>query len=116
RLGPVLVLGSPGGDTIANTVVQVLRNIVDYSMALDEAVSYPRVHHGFVPDAIRTERMLPVSKTLRAQLAALGHSFATPTRTIGDANNLARTDAGWEGFADGREGGAALAARSDKQR
>src|SRR5690606_6672863 len=36
-----LVLGSPGGDTIPNTVTQVLRNVVDYGMTIDQAVSAP---------------------------------------------------------------------------
>ena len=58
--GPVLLLGSPGGDTIPNTVVQVLRNLVDYNMPLDQAIEQPRIHHGFVPDAIRTERLRPI--------------------------------------------------------
>ena len=106
--GPVLILGSPGGDTIPNTVVQVLRNVVDYKMALDRAVEHPRIHHGFVPDAIRSERLRPIDPVTRNQLRQLGHAFAQPSRTIGDANNIARTAIGWEGMADPREGGLAL--------
>ena len=79
--GPVLLLGSPGGDTIPNTVVQVLRNLVDYNMPLDQAIEQPRIHHGFVPDAIRTERLRPIPAALRAKLRALGHAFAPASRT-----------------------------------
>lgn len=107
--GPVLVLGSPGGDTIANTVVSVLQSLVDDHLPLDRAVDLPRIHHGFVPDAIRTERLRPLPPATRQGLEALGHAFTQPVRTIGDANNLARTLAGWEGYSDPREGGAALA-------
>lgn len=106
--GPVLVLGSPGGDTIPNTVVSVLRLISDHHYPLDRAVDAPRIHHGFVPDAIRSERLRPVPKLTREALERLGHVFTPAVRTIGDANNLARTNAGWEGYADPREGGLAL--------
>lgn len=109
--GPVLVLGSPGGDTIPNTVVTVLRRLADYHEPLDAAVDAPRIHHGFVPDAIRTERLRPLSAHLEQSLSRLGHQFTPPARTIGDANNLARTSAGWEGYSDPREGGLALAAK-----
>lgn len=108
--GPVMVLGSPGGDTIPNTVVSVLRLIADHQWPLDKSVDQPRIHHGFVPDAIRTERQRPIPQAVRQALVQLGHTLAPPTRTIGDANNLARTPLGWEGYADPREGGLALAA------
>jgi gamma-glutamyltranspeptidase / glutathione hydrolase len=108
--GPVLVLGSPGGDTIPNTVVSVLRLLVDEHRPLDEAIDAPRIHHGFVPDAIRSERMRPLPAQLERALSLLGHQFTKPARTIGDANNLARTATGWEGYADPREGGLASCA------
>src|SRR5690606_2358319 len=47
---PALVLGSPGGDTIPNTIAQVFVNLVDHGLPLDEAIDRPRIHHGFVPD------------------------------------------------------------------
>lgn len=110
--GPLLVLGSPGGDTIANTVVSVLKLMVDHQYPLDRAVDAPRIHHGFVPDAIRTERLRPIPPSVKQALVRLGHDFTAPARTIGDANDLARTAAGWEGYADPREGGLALAVPS----
>lgn len=106
--GPVLVLGSPGGDTIANTVVSVLRLLADHRLPLDLAVDAPRIHHGFVPDAIRTERLRPLDQSVKHSLQQLGHAFTQPVRSIGDANNLVRTAFGWEGYADPREGGLAL--------
>jgi gamma-glutamyltranspeptidase / glutathione hydrolase len=109
RDGPVLVLGSPGGDTIANTIVSVFRRVVDHGQPLDIAVDAPRIHHGFVPDALRSERLRPISPALRHGLEQMGHQFTTPSRTIGDANNLARTSHGWEGYSDPREGGRAAA-------
>ncbi len=105
----VLVLGSPGGDTIPNTVVQVLRNLVDGQMTLDAAVDAPRIHHGFVPDALRTERLRPIDAKLRAGLEALGHHFDGTRLTIGDANNLLISGHDFYGYADPREGGLAAA-------
>ncbi len=107
-VGPVLVLGSPGGDTIPNTVVSVLRLLADHHFPLDRAVDAPRIHHGFVPDAIRSERLRPLHPAVKHSLERLGHAFTPPVRSIGDANNLARTAFGWEGYSDEREGGLAL--------
>jgi gamma-glutamyltranspeptidase/glutathione hydrolase len=109
---PVAVLGTPGGDTIPNTVVQVIRNLVDYRMTLDDAVDAPRIHHGFVPDVVRWEAEHPLAASTLKELEALGHHF-TRRRVIGDANSIVvRYDGSslvaW-GYADPREGGLAAA-------
>lgn len=109
RLG--LVLGSPGGDTIPNTVVQVLRNVVDYGMTIDKAVVAPRIHHGFIPDAIRYERGRAIPMATRRALQKLGHRFSKNTTPIGDANNILIAGEVAFGIADPREGGLALAAK-----
>ncbi len=51
----VAVVGSPGGRTIINTVLQVILNVVDFGMDIQEAVSAPRIHHQWLPDRIRIE-------------------------------------------------------------
>jgi gamma-glutamyltranspeptidase/glutathione hydrolase len=112
---PVLVLGSPGGDTIPNTVVRVLRNVVDYGLTLEDAIDAPRVHHGFVPDEIRYESGRAVAPAVLTELAGLGHKLAKPTRTIGDANAIVIADGVASAYADPREGGLALAARSKRE-
>jgi len=53
---PVLVLGSPGGPTIINSVLQVLLRVVDGGEPLDRAVAAPRLHHQWFPDRIDVER------------------------------------------------------------
>jgi gamma-glutamyltranspeptidase/glutathione hydrolase len=50
-----LVLGSPGGPTIINTVLQVVTNVVDFGMNLQQAVDSPRFHHQWMPDELRME-------------------------------------------------------------
>lgn len=106
----VLVLGSPGGDTIPNTIVQVLRNVVDYGMTIDRAVEAPRIHHGFIPDEVRFEAQRPISRAIRQGLIGLGHRFGKRRVSIGDANNILIHAGIAYGFADPREGGLALAA------
>lgn len=51
-----LVLGSPGGPTIINTVFQVLLNVVDFGMDIQEAVDVPRIHHQWMPDRLFAEK------------------------------------------------------------
>ncbi|HWO14249.1 MAG TPA: gamma-glutamyltransferase [Polyangiaceae bacterium] len=105
----VLVLGSPGGDTIPNTITQVLRNIIDYGMTLDAAVDAPRIHHGFIPDQIRLER--PLAPATLHELEQLGHRFDAKRTRIGDANSILIDGATAYAYADRREGGLALAAK-----
>ncbi|MEP6832845.1 MAG: gamma-glutamyltransferase [Gemmatimonas sp.] len=52
----VAVVGSPGGRTIINTVLQVVLNIIDFKMPIQEAVNAPRFHHQWLPDVITFER------------------------------------------------------------
>ncbi len=51
-----LVLGSPGGSTITNTVLQVLLNVLVYKMDVLQAVSAPRFHDQWSPDKVELER------------------------------------------------------------
>ncbi len=105
----VLVLGSPGGDTIPNTVAQVLRNAVDWGLPIDQAVAHGRVHHQFLPDRVRVEKRSPPAKAALAALVALGHSIAPEGMPIGHANSILVDAASGMayGVADAREGGKA---------
>jgi gamma-glutamyltranspeptidase / glutathione hydrolase len=49
------VLGSPGGRTLINSVLQVALNLVEFRMGVAEAVAAPRIHHQWLPDRIRME-------------------------------------------------------------
>ena len=50
-----LVLGSPGGGTIINTVLQVVLNVLVFKMDVREAVTAPRFHHQWMPDELLVE-------------------------------------------------------------
>jgi gamma-glutamyltranspeptidase/glutathione hydrolase len=52
---PVLALGSPGGPTIINTVLEVIVNVLDFNMNVQDAVNWPRFHHQWMPDELRVE-------------------------------------------------------------
>ena len=52
---PYLALGSPGGPTIINTVLEVMVNVLDFGMNVQDAVNWPRFHHQWMPDELRVE-------------------------------------------------------------
>jgi gamma-glutamyltranspeptidase / glutathione hydrolase len=80
-------LGSPGGGTIINTVLQVIVNIVDHGMNIQQAIDAPRFHHQWLPDEIYSE---PGSTPhdLRAALEAMGYHFREKVEEIGDAHGV----------------------------
>ena len=51
-----MAVGTPGGPTIINSVLQVIVNVRDFRMNLQEAVNSPRIHHQWLPDELRMER------------------------------------------------------------
>ena len=52
---PVLAVGSPGGPTIINTVLEVIVNVLDFGMNVQDAVNWPRFHHQWLPDVLSME-------------------------------------------------------------
>lgn len=99
-----MVLGSPGGPTIINTVLQVLVNVLDFGMNAQEAVDWPRIHHQWMPDRLRMERSFSPD-TIQA-LRARGHAISI-VDSIGEVAAIL-SDGGWlQGAADGRAEGTA---------
>lgn len=82
---PYLVLGSPGGPTIINTVLQTIVNVVDHRMSVRQAVTAPRVHHQWMPDEIRYEDGA-LNPDVRATLERLGHRFAARPGNMGSCH------------------------------
>ncbi len=62
---PVMAIGSPGGRTIINTVLQVILNYVDFGMDVAQAVEAPRIHHQWLPDRTSFERIGISPDTIR---------------------------------------------------
>ena len=71
---PLLVIGSPGGRTIINTVLQVILNYIDHGMNIAEAIEAGRFHHQWLPDVIYIEKNA-ISKDTEKILKALGHKI-----------------------------------------
>ncbi|MGE5784782.1 MAG: gamma-glutamyltransferase, partial [Myxococcales bacterium] len=104
-----LVLGTPGGDTIPSTLLQLVNSLVDYSVPIDLAVDAPRLHQGVARRAgVRMEGNRPASAKVRHGLAKLGHKFDQSTGAMGHANTIGVIDGNFYGYVDPREGGLAL--------
>jgi gamma-glutamyltranspeptidase/glutathione hydrolase len=112
-------VGSPGGPTIINTVLQVIVNVIDYGMNIQQAIDAPRIHHQWMPDLIRFEPY-GLNADTRKELERRGHLF--PKRSggngateetsalIGDAHGVmvdAKTGLRL-GASDSRRGGKAI--------
>ncbi|MGH7605480.1 MAG: gamma-glutamyltransferase family protein, partial [Gemmatimonadaceae bacterium] len=68
----VAVVGSPGGRTIINTVLQVILNQIDFDMPIRDAVAAPRFHHQWLPDVLLVEQSGLPPETISA-LEAMGY-------------------------------------------
>jgi len=101
-----MVVGTPGGPTIINSVYQVIVNVLDHGMSLAEAVAAPRVHQQALPDVVFYERGGLAQTTLDG-LRTMGYQLRERGR-MGDIAAIERTAAGWVGVADPRRGGGAV--------
>jgi gamma-glutamyltranspeptidase/glutathione hydrolase len=83
----ILVLGSPGGPTIINTVFQTILNVLVHRQDVGTAVAWPRLHHQWQPDAVRWE---PFSLTgdAKERLTTMGHKFESSPRSMGSCHAI----------------------------
>ena len=79
---PYLIVGSPGGKTIINTVFQTVLKVLAYEMPVDKAIESMKIHHQWLPDQIRYERLL-LSPDTRKALEAMNHTLV-PTNNLGE--------------------------------
>lgn len=71
---PLLVIGSPGGRTIINTVLQIILNYIDHGMNIAEAIEAGRFHHQWLPDVTYVEKGA-ISKDTEKILTEMGHKI-----------------------------------------
>lgn len=69
---PYLITGSLGGSRIITTVLQIITNVIDFKMNIAGATSSVRVHHQWLPDALKVEEGLN-GDTVRL-LREMGHN------------------------------------------
>jgi len=71
---PFLVIGSPGGRTIINTVFQTILATIVYDYPMAQAIEAPKIHHQWLPDRIIYEKYNMTPETLKS-LEAMGHEL-----------------------------------------
>jgi gamma-glutamyltranspeptidase / glutathione hydrolase len=103
----VAVIGSPGGRTIINTVMQVALNIIDHGMTLQQAVDARRMHHQWLPDRISIEQDAAPEAVLAA-LRGMGHEVRTVNRQ-GSVHAIMAAGGRLTGAPDRRDGDAGAA-------
>jgi gamma-glutamyltranspeptidase/glutathione hydrolase len=105
---PWLALGAAGGARILTAVLQVLTYRIQDDMPLPEAMSAPRIHHQWLPDAVWDEQGRRWSG-LREALQAQGYELRARD-LIGRVHAVERrADGSFIGVADGRGRGRAQA-------
>ncbi len=81
---PWLVIGTPGGHTIGQTIPQIVMNAVDFGMDIQQAIAAPRISFD-EPNSLAVERKIP--EAVREHLAAMGHEVED-VRALGNAHGL----------------------------
>jgi gamma-glutamyltranspeptidase/glutathione hydrolase len=101
---PFLALGTPGGPTIINTVLEVMVNVLDFGMNVRDAVNWPRFHHQWLPDVLTVEPGYSPDTT--ALLESRGYKIRR-TGAQGDCAAIMWDDGWLAGAADPRTEGVA---------
>ena len=101
-----MTMGSPGGPTIINTVLQIYLNVTVWGMNLQTSIDAKRIHSQWLPDVIYHERFA-ISPDTQANLWSMGYELRE-RGTIGMAAGIMRTPDGYlAGHADLRGAGTA---------
>lgn len=67
---PVMALGGAGGPAIITAVLQVMVNVLDFGMALPQAMSHTRFHHQYLPDVLILEKGSSLARQLEGGATA----------------------------------------------
>jgi gamma-glutamyltranspeptidase/glutathione hydrolase len=70
----LMVVGTPGGSTIINSVFQTILNVVAFGQDMQAAVAAPRFHHQWLPDEIYVEKGA-INPETRSRLEAKGYKI-----------------------------------------
>jgi len=69
---PEVVVGGAGGPRIISATLQTILNLLDFHMPVKEAVSAPRIHHQWMPDALMAEA--DITAETKRSLERRGHN------------------------------------------
>ena len=96
-----LIIGTPGGSTIPNSVFQVFLYLEEFNITLQDAITKLRFHHQWLPDKILIEPGA-FSSELKSKLEKMGHVVEN-RGAIGRVDAIRiREDGRIEGGADSR--------------
>jgi gamma-glutamyltranspeptidase / glutathione hydrolase len=94
-----LVVGGAGGPNIITSTIQALVNVVDWKMDAQAAVTEPRIHDQWFPDALFVEPAVPTAA--KQELTKDGHKLKDVPYS-GKVNLLVRTPKGIDAAAEFR--------------
>jgi gamma-glutamyltranspeptidase/glutathione hydrolase len=83
---PFFLIGTPGGRTIINTVLQVVLNVIDFKMNISQAIAAGRIHHQWLPDRLNIEEYSTTIDSERL-LEMMGHRLVVK-RSQGSAMGI----------------------------
>ena len=99
-----LALGTPGGSYIPTAILQVILNVIDFKMNVQDAVDAPRIHHQWLPEALKCEP--GISPDTVALLKARGYTMDySPAVVLARVEAILAGGAWLEGGSDGRGNG-----------
>ena len=102
-----MTMGSPGGPTIINTVLQIYLNVTVYEMDIESAIDARRIHHQWLPDRIDHEARA-ISPDTMTLLKEMGYELRRRGNMGMAAGILMLEDGTLSGHADRRGSGIAL--------
>ncbi|MEL7061028.1 MAG: gamma-glutamyltransferase [Acidobacteriota bacterium] len=105
RNGDLLAVGGRGGSRIPTAVHQVLLSLWVDGDGLQQAIDRPRLHHQWLPDALRYEPDA-LSPETRLSLQVRGHTLE-PIAGVAQVHAVRLRDGRFESAADPRGGGGA---------
>lgn len=98
----VMAVGASGGPLIISGTLQVLSNVLDFGMDPEDAVSAPRMHHQWVPEAVQLDVGIP--QDVHQDLIGRGHQVREWSH-FSSVQLVTWGDAQWSGASDPRKGG-----------
>jgi len=103
---PILCVGAAGGPTIVTSTAQTIVNVVDFGLDVSAAISAPRIHAQWMPNAVVVEPDVP--RDVIVNLEKRGHKVL-PTPTLGTVQAVGIAPDKLTAASDPRYGGAPAA-------
>jgi gamma-glutamyltranspeptidase/glutathione hydrolase len=103
---PILCVGAAGGPTIVSSTVQTIVNVIDFGLDVSAAISAPRIHAQWMPNAVVIEPDVP--RDVVQDLEKRGHKVV-PIPSLATVQAVGVTPTRLTAASDPRYGGAPAA-------